>query len=432
MKILVVGSGAREHALLWTMHRDRPDAQLFATRPNAGAAGLATEVPIAPTDVVALAGWAAAWAMDLVVVGPEAPLAAGLVDVLRQHGIPAFGPGAEAARIESSKSFAKDLMSEAGVPTAEYGVFTDPAEARAFVHERGAPIVVKASGLAAGKGVLICESIDQADAALDAMLTDHRFGEAGREVVIEEYMEGEELSVLALTDGEDALFLVPAQDHKRIGEGDTGLNTGGMGAYAPVSLATPELLADVKTRIVLPTLAAMAERGCPFRGVLYTGLMLTPDGPRVVEFNCRFGDPEVQVVLPLTGAALLPLMHEIALGGSIAGESLASDAEHSAAVTTVLASAGYPGAYEKGKPVDIPPEVEADDRVIVFHGGTRRESGRVLTDGGRVFSVTGMGETLEEAAAKSRAAADGIAFEGKTFRRDIGWRELARRSARPA
>ena len=424
MKVLVVGNGGREHALLWQIRRDRPDARLYCTQPNAGAATLAQGVPIAPTDVRALSGWAAAQAMDLVVVGPEAPLAAGLVDQLRKDGVPAFGPDASAARIEASKAFAKALMVDAGVPTADHVTFSDLEEARHYVRDRGGPIVVKASGLAAGKGAVVCMDEDQADATLVSMMSDHRFGEAGREVVVEEFMEGEELSVFALCDGENAVFMLPSQDHKRIGEGDTGPNTGGMGAYAPVSIARGDLLREVRDRVVLPTLGAMAERGCPFRGLLYAGLMVTDGRPRVVEFNCRFGDPETQVVLPLLDAPLLPLLEEIARGGSVAGETLPF--RRGAAVTTVLASGGYPGPYEKGKAITIPREVEEDADVVVFHAGTRDDGAAVRTSGGRVLAVTGLGSDLAEAAHRSRVAADRVEFEGKVWRRDIGWREAAR------
>ncbi len=429
MRILIVGNGGREHALLWKLARDDPSAELYATRPNGGMASLARPVPIAPTDIEALAGWARAEMIDLAVIGPEAPLAQGIADRFAKFGTPVFGPSAAAARIESSKAYAKDLMREAGVPTAGFHAFRDLEAAEAHVREQGAPIVVKASGLAAGKGALVCETVDDALEAVRSMLSDFRFGEAGREVVIEEFMEGEELSVFALTDGEHVVELMPSQDHKRIGEGDTGPNTGGMGAYGPVAIATEPLLADVRERILLPTLAALAADESPFRGLLYAGLMLTTDGPRVVEFNCRFGDPETQVVLPMMASPLLPLLAQIGGGGSIAGMSAA--VREGAALTTVLASGGYPGAYEKGKPIRVPEDVEGDD-LLVFHAGTAVADGTPVTSGGRVLAVTGLGRTLQQAAGRSLAAAERIAFEGATFRRDIGWREFARaEAARP-
>src|SRR5688572_12747079 len=299
MRILVVGNGGREHALLWALHRDAPTAELFATKPNPGMAQLARGVPIGTMEIEALTGWAASQRIDLAVVGPEGPLAVGIVDRFRKKGVPVFGPTGDAARIESSKVFAKDLMREAGVPTADHRAFTDVEQAVAYIRERGAPIVVKASGLAAGKGAVVCATTDDAVATAEAMMRDRTFGEAGREVVVEDFMEGAELSVFAVSDGRDAVLLMPARDHKPIGEGDTGPNTGGMGAYAPVADATAPLLDQVRELIVMPTLAALAARDCPFKGFLYAGLMLTREGPKVVEFNCRMGDPEAQVVIPL-------------------------------------------------------------------------------------------------------------------------------------
>ena len=283
---------------------------------------------------------------------------------------------------------------------------------------------MKASGLAAGKGAVVCMTVEEAETAVSSMLRDRVFGEAGREVVIEEFMEGEELSVFAVTDGEEALMMLPAQDHKRIGEGDTGLNTGGMGAYAPVSLATPGVLLEAREKILLPTLRAMAAKGCPFKGLLYAGLMLTKDGPKVVEFNCRFGDPETQAILPLLESSLLELLAEVAEGGSLKGREPRFRSE--SAVTTVLASEGYPGDYPKGREIDVPAAVSDDPDVLVFHAGTVQSGGRVVTSGGRVMTVTGLGGTLAEAASRSREAAASIRFEGKQFRRDIGWREMAR------
>ena len=424
MRVLIVGNGGREHALLWKLRRDLPGGEFWVTQPNGGMHDLARPVPIGSGEVEALTGWAAGQRIDLAVVGPEAPLAAGIADRFRKKGVPVFGPTASAARIESSKAFAKQLMADAGVPTATHRTFTDASEAELFVRERGAPIVVKASGLAAGKGAVVCATVEEALDAIAAMLRDRTFGEAGREVVVEEMMEGEELSVFAVTDGEEALLLLPAQDHKRIGEGDSGPNTGGMGAYTPVSLATPAVLEEARERVLLPTLRALTAQGAPFKGILYAGLMLTSDGVKVVEFNCRLGDPETQVVLPLMEGSLLELMMEVAEGGSLSGRSVA--ARPGAAVTTVLASEGYPGDYPKGRPITIPAELGDDPDVLVFHAGTTRENGALVTSGGRVLAVTGLGSTLAEAAGRSRAAASAIAFEGKQFRRDIGWRELAR------
>ena len=391
--------------------------------------GFAAPLEIAPTDLEALSGWAASRSVDLAVVGPEAPLAAGLADRLRKKGVPVFGPSALAARIESSKAFAKALMERAGVPTAAYRAFTNLAEAELYVRERGAPIVVKASGLAAGKGAVVCGTVEEALHALQRMLEDYEFGEAGREVVVEEFLEGEELSLFGLSDGENVLPLLPVQDHKRIGEGDTGPNTGGMGAYAPVSIATPELVAAVEERIFLPTLRALHEVGCPFRGLLYAGLMLTPKGPSVVEFNCRFGDPEAQVVLPLLESSLLELLTVVAEGGSLAGQRMRW--REGAALTTVLASEGYPGSYATGREIQLP-ALDEDQGVLFFHAGTFEEDGRLFTSGGRVLAATGVAATLAEAAELSRSAAQAVRFEGKRYRTDIGWRELARGGTHPA
>ena len=389
-------------------------------------AELASSVPIAPTDIEALSGWAAAELIDLVVVGPEAPLAMGLVDRLKRAGVPAFGPTADAARIESSKAYAKALMEKAGVATAAHRTFREFDEAQAYLTECGAPVVVKASGLAAGKGAVVCSTTAEAIEAARSMMGDLQFGEAGREIVVEEFMEGEELSLFALCDGSVAVPLLASQDHKRIGEGDTGPNTGGMGAYAPVSIGTEQILDQIHEKVLAPTLHALAGDDSAFRGLLYAGIMLTDEGPKVVEFNCRFGDPETQAILPLMDAPLLPLLERIAEGGSLEGATVPFRRE--AAVTTVLASGGYPTAYEKGVPISIGADAESDDR-IVFHAGTAWVDGSLVTAGGRVLAVTGLGATLQEATAASLEGADAIEFEGKVLRRDIGWREFARAEA---
>lgn len=424
MKILIVGNGGRESALLWKIRRDAPGAELFVTRANGGMAG-ATSLPLAPGEIQALAAWVETNGIDLTVVGPEAPLAEGIVDHFQAHGLCAFGPTKAAAEIESSKVFAKGLMQRHDIPTAAFACFSDLAAAEAYVLAAGTKLVVKASGLAAGKGVVVADEARQALDAVRDMLGGTAYGLAGREVVIEERMTGEELSVFALTDGKHVVPMLPAQDHKRIGEGETGPNTGGMGAYAPVSIATPELMARVQREILEPTVAALAEEGRPFRGLLYAGLMLTPDGPRVVEFNCRFGDPETQAVLPLLRASLLEPLDAIARGGSI--EGLALDWSPGAAVTTVLASEGYPGEYRTGALIDLPAELESSGDVLVFHAGTTRdEDNRLVTSGGRVLAVTGLAATVAEAAARSRAAAERIRFDGRYFRGDIARREVER------
>jgi len=423
MRILIVGNGGREHALLWKLRRDAPSAEFYTTMPNGGMAPGCEVVGLAPGDIEALSGWAAAHRIDLTIVGPEGPLAAGIVDRFQDKGLPIFGPSKNAARIESSKAYSKELMRKSGVPTAEYRTFTSQEGAEEYVRNQGAPIVVKASGLAAGKGAVVCMTEEEAFAAINSMLGDLRFGEAGREVVIEEYMEGEELSVFAITDGENCVLLVPSQDHKRVGEGDTGPNTGGMGAYAPVTLATDKVVADALTTVFEPTLEALSNDDSLFKGLLYAGLMLTSDGLKVVEFNCRFGDPETQVVLPLLESSLLELLGTVAEGGSLRGQ----EARHqrAAAVTTVVASGGYPGTYEKGNPITIPETLEKED-LMVFHAGTQLKDNSLVTSGGRVLTVTATAATFSAAADMSRAGAAQIEFEGSFFRSDIGWRERAR------
>jgi phosphoribosylamine--glycine ligase len=314
-------------------------------------------------------------------------------------------------------------MRAAGIPTAEHHTFRDQGAAEDYVRERGAPIVVKASGLAAGKGAVVCTTVEEATDTIASMLGDLAFGEAGREVVVEDFMEGEELSVFAVADGERSVLLLASQDHKRVGEGDTGPNTGGMGAYAPVSIATRELLAEADERVFGPTLRALAADGCPFRGLLYGGLMKTPDGLQVVEFNCRFGDPETQVVLPLMDSSLLELLATVAEGGSLAGKT--ARFKDAAAVSTVVASGGYPGLYEKGKQIELGEATEHED-VTVFHAGTAYHGDHLATSGGRVLAVTASGETFGEAADRSREAASAVHFEGAFFRKDIGWRERGR------
>jgi phosphoribosylamine---glycine ligase len=424
MKILIIGNGGREHALLLKLREDAPAAEFFITRGNGGTHGLATPLPLDPGDAPALAVWSEQNGVALAVCGPEAPLAEGIGDVFGRHRVPFFGPTLGAANIEASKAYAKALMKKAGVPTAAFGTFSDYDRAAAFVRTHGAPIVVKASGLAAGKGAVVCTTVAEALEQARAMLSGSAFGAAGAQIVIEEFLHGEELSVFALTDGVDVLTMLPAQDHKRIGEGDTGPNTGGMGAYAPVRIATDALLETVRATILLPTLRALHADGHPFRGLLYAGLMLTDAGPQVIEFNARFGDPEAEVVLPMLRSSLLEPMLAIARGDSIRGMTL--EARPGAAVTTVLAAAGYPGKPERGHEITIPQHVASSDDVIVFHAGTVVRDGRLLTAGGRVLAVTGLGADMETAAARSRAAAAAIHFEGRQYRRDIGWRELQR------
>ena len=433
MKLLLVGGGGREHALAWRIRHEFPDCTLLAAPGNPGIAALATCVPVGAGDVAALVALAAEHAVDAVIVGPEAPLAAGLVDACAERGIPAFGPTAAAAQLETSKAFAKAVMRDAGVPTAQASMHTTVASAKAAARAFGAPVVIKASGLAAGKGVVVAMTLDDADAAIASMLEDNVFGAAGAEVLVEEFMSGEELSIFVLTDGEIAVPLPAAQDHKRVGEGDTGPNTGGMGAYCPADAGdpaytwrdgtTPAGIREVLDVIVFPTLRAMRERGMPFRGLLYCGVMLTPTGPRVVEFNCRFGDPETQAVLTALAddARLVPVMLQIARGERI--EPVPVFAPAAAVVTTVVAAEGYPGTPRSGDVITVP-ALPVDS--WIFHAGTTLRDGQLVTSGGRVLTATARAGTLHEAQRRSIALAGAVAYRGAFFRRDIGWRALQR------
>ncbi len=428
MRVLLVGGGGREHALAWRLRQDNPSLEIIAAPGNPGIAELARCVPVGATDVAALLELARQERVDWTLVGPEAPLAAGVADAFRAAGQPIFGPTAAAAMLETSKAFTKSLMLGAGVPTARAWTCASYEESLRAIDALGAPVVVKASGLAAGKGVIVCQTAEEARDAARAMLDAHAFGAAGDTVLIEEFMEGEELSLFVLTDGERVVALPAAQDHKRLRDGDQGPNTGGMGAYCPVSLVgdDPTLVSTVLDRIVRPTLAAMHARGTPFAGLLYAGLMLTVDGPKVVEFNCRFGDPETEAVLPAIdpSAPLTDLMEAVARDGAL-DESVQLELSR-AAVTTVLASAGYPEHPRTGDRIDLP---RASEDVLVFHAGTKRDvNGTLVTAGGRVLAVTGVGSSLDIAAERSRSFAEAVAFDGKQLRRDIGWRELARRA----
>ncbi|HUR92403.1 MAG TPA: phosphoribosylamine--glycine ligase [Gemmatimonadaceae bacterium] len=421
MKVLLVGGGGREHALAWKLHSDDPALELIAAPGNPGIAEHARCEPVSATNVPELVALAERERADLTVVGPEAPLAAGIADAFRERGLRVFGPTAAAARIESSKSFAKQMMREAGVPTALAVVTSDVRAAKRAVAEFGAPVVIKASGLAAGKGVIVAQTVAEAESAVDRLLGERSLGDAGSEILVEEFMEGEELSLFVLTDGTSAIPMMPAQDHKRLLDGDAGPNTGGMGAYAPVSLGTPALVQEVTSRIIHPSLSWMRGNGSAFNGLLYAGLMLTRDGPKVVEFNCRFGDPETQAVLPLLKSPLLDPLHAIAGGGSI--EGMALEWSRACAVTTVVAAAGYPDAPRAGDALDIP---ATPPNVRVFHAGTARANGRLVSSGGRVLAVTAVADDIREAARASRDAADAVVLDGKQLRRDIGWREIAK------
>ena len=422
MRLLIVGGGGREHALVHALTADDSAHLLYVAPGNPGTAPLATNLPIAADDIDRIADAADAYAIDLVIVGPEVPLALGIADRLRAEGRTVFGPVAAAAQIEASKAFSKEVMAAAGIPTAASASFRDLAAALAYIDRHAEPLVVKASGLAAGKGAVVCATREEARSTVRAMLGARSFGDAGEVVVIEAFLIGEELSLLAVSNGRDVRILPAAQDHKRLLDGDRGPNTGGMGAYAPVALATPELLARVEREVLLPTLAELEHRGAPFRGVLYAGLMLHPDGtPNVVEFNCRLGDPETEVVLPLVASGLTALFDAAARGEPLPDITV----RNAAAVTTVLAAAGYPDTPRKGDVITIPDTLP--NGVTVYHAGTaRRADGALVTNGGRVLAVTAVAATFAAARAASRIAAESIHFEGKQYRSDIGWREASR------
>jgi phosphoribosylamine--glycine ligase len=423
VRILVVGGGGREHALCWALRRENPGADLSCAPGNPGTAELATNLPIAADDIDRLADAADMQGIDLTVIGPEVPLALGLADRLRAEGRAVFGPGRAAAQLEASKAFAKEVMASAGVATAMSATFQELEAALRYIDRHTEPLVVKASGLAAGKGAVVCETRREAATTARAMLGERRFGEAGSTVVVESFLQGEEISVLAVTDGRDFTILPVSQDHKRLLEGDSGPNTGGMGAYSPVSVATQSLMTRVEREVLTPTLEEMERRETPFRGVLYAGLMVDDAGiPWVVEFNCRLGDPETQVVLPLVTEGLTDCLWRVARGEGVSPIRYDTSA---ASVTTVLASSGYPDNPKRGAAVILPASLP--DGVTVFHAGTTRgPDGTLRANGGRVLNVTAVARTFADAQRLSREAADGIAFDGKVFRRDIGWREAER------
>ncbi|HET9112026.1 MAG TPA: phosphoribosylamine--glycine ligase [Ktedonobacterales bacterium] len=425
MRVLVIGSGAREHTLCWALSHSPRLTQLFCAPGNGGTASVAENVSLDPMNSAACADWAERNAIDLTVIGPEDPLNNGIVDVFAARGLAVFGPTAAAARIEGSKLWAKSLMERAGVPTAQAARFSDYGAASAWVSQRVAaggrfPLVVKADGLAAGKGVMIAENERDTQRALDELMRDRTLGAAGASVLIEEFMRGVELSLFALTDGERVTPLAPACDYKRAYDSDEGPNTGGMGAYSPPKFATPELLATIERDILRPTVAALAANSAPFRGLLYAGLMITDEGPKVVEFNCRFGDPETQVVLPRLQSDLLELCAAVAAGqlDRVAAPVWSDEAT----CGVVIASGGYPGPYEKGKVITGLDTL--DDDILVFHAGTQREAdGRLVTSGGRAMTIVARGATVVEARERVYANIERVRFDGARWRSDIGARE---------
>ncbi|USG66408.1 phosphoribosylamine--glycine ligase [Brevibacillus ruminantium] len=421
MNVLVIGNGGREHAIVWKLAQSPKVNKIFCAPGNGGTALLAKNVPIPVHDFAALAQFAKDEGVDLTIVGPEDPLLGGIVDFFEERSLPVFGPSGQAAKIEGSKSFAKYLMKRYGIPTAHYESFIDYESALAYVREQGAPIVVKADGLAAGKGVIVAETLEEAEQALYTIMEEHAFGQAGARVVVEEFMQGEELSLLSFVDGETVKPMVTSQDHKRVYDGDQGPNTGGMGTYAPVPQMSKELVESIVETIVKPMAAGMARDGIPFRGVLYTGLMITEEGPKVVEFNARFGDPETQVILPLLETDLL----EICLA-TVNGELASLDVawKQESAVCVVMAAPGYPADYPRGLLIQGLDRKHAG--VAVFHAGTVETSEGTATSGGRVLGVTGIGRDLQAARQAAYQAVESISFEGAHYRTDIASRALGK------
>jgi phosphoribosylamine--glycine ligase len=427
VKVMVIGGGGREHALCWALAASPLCDELYCAPGNPGIATLGECVEVKADDVEGILTFVQARDIDFVVVGPEQPLVMGLVDRLEQAGIRAFGPTAAAAVLEGSKGFTKDLCAKYGIPTAAYRRFEDATAARAWVRERGRGCVVKADGLAAGKGVIICETAAEAEAAIGEMMEDGAFGEAGAEVVIEDLLIGEEASFFALSDGRNVVPLASAQDHKRVGDGDIGPNTGGMGAYSPAPVMTPELEAQVMERIIRPTVEGMAAEGKPYRGVLYAGLMISAEGPQLIEYNVRFGDPECQVLMLRLQSDLLPAL-VAACDGVLDAFDLRWRPE--AAITVVMAAKGYPGAYEKGSEIVGLDRAGADPDVTIFHAGTSAANGRLLATGGRVLNVCATGANVTEAQARAYAAIGKIDWPGGFCRHDIGWRAIEREAGK--
>jgi len=423
MNLLVIGSGGREHALAWKIAQSRLAGKVYCAPGNPGTAKIAENIPIGVLDFDQLVSFAREKRIDLTVVGPEDPLANGIVDTFHKHDLKIFGPDKKAARLEGSKTFAKNLMRKYQIPTADYRTFSTPEPAIAFLHSRKKyPVVLKAGGLAAGKGVLICDSAAEAEAGIRLIMEDRTFGSAGDDVVIEDFLAGEEVSVFAICDGHDFLLLSPSQDHKKALDGDQGKNTGGMGAYAPAPVATVDFIAGVRQKIIEPTLQAMAAEGIPYKGLLYFGLILTEEGPKVLEYNCRFGDPETEVVLPLMKSDLVPLLMASAEGDL---KNMEVSFHKDFALDVVLASGGYPDHYQKGKLIGGLDAVDPD--ILIFHAGTKSEENRLITSGGRVLNVVAIGKDLQHVRDHLYENIEKIYFEDMHYRNDIGYRALTRR-----
>ena len=428
MRVLVIGSGGREHALVWKLSQSPEVTKLFCAPGNGGIGELAEVVDVGAEDVEAITEFAESRDIDLTIVGPEAALAKGVVDAFEKRGLRIFGPNKAAARLESSKAFAKNLMKKYHIPTGQFAVFDDPQAARAYVRQLGAPIVVKADGLCGGKGTIVASTLSEALGAIDLLMEDRIFRQAGERVIIEERLVGEEVSFIVVTDGVTAVPLVPSQDHKRLQDGDKGPNTGGMGAYAPAALLDPALVQQVMESVILPTIRGMASEGLAFKGVLYAGLMLTGDGPKVLEFNVRFGDPETQAILPLLKSDLVPILDDAVEGRLSAGPI---DWEPGSCACVVLASGGYPGDFRIGKEIQGLEKTAGRRDLLVFHAGTKKDRDRCLTWGGRVLNVIGRGRDLDEAIKRAYEGVGAISFEGMVYRKDIGFRALKKPAVTP-
>lgn len=423
MKVLVVGKGGREHAFVWKLAQSNKLTKLYAAPGNPGMAQYAECVNISDSDLEGLADFAEKENIDITVIGPEAPLDAGIVDLFEKRGLTVFGPTQKAAQIEADKDYALEIMHKYGVPTAPFETYTDADTAKRQLKEWQHPLYLKVSGLAAGKGAIYCETLKDSYKTVDEVLVEHKFGSSGDKLVAMGLLEGEEASIFGFSDGKDIVCIVPAQDHKTIGEGDVGLNTGGMGAYAPAPVITPELFDDIVERVMKRTVQALAEEGRPYKGILYGGIIVTKDGPQVIEFNCRMGDPETQAVMSLLKTDLLDILTAVC-NGTVADLNIELDTR--AATTVVMASGGYPEDYETGYPISGIDEAEALGDVTVFHAGTNIKDGQLVTDGGRVLAINAVGDDIKASIDKAYAAIDKISFQNHYFRRDIGHRVLAR------
>ena len=421
MKLLVVGRGGREHAFVWKLAQSNKITRLYAAPGSPGMAQYAECVNISDSDLNGLADFAQREGIDISVIGPEAPLADGIVDIFTERGLAVFGPTQAAAQIEADKDFALELMHKYDIPTGDYETFVDAETARERLREWQHPLYLKVSGLAAGKGAIYCETLQDSYKTVDEVMVQRAFGASGDKLVAMELLEGEEASIFGFSDGENIVCVVPSQDHKTIGEGDVGLNTGGMGAYAPAPVVTPELFDDIVQRIMKRTVQALAQEGRPYKGILYGGIIVTADGPKVIEFNCRMGDPETQVVLPLIKTDFVDII-EAVCNGSVAGLDIELD--NRAATCVVMASGGYPEAYDTGFPISGIDRAEASGDVIVFHAGTGRKDGQLVTNGGRVIGVTAIGDTIKSSIDRTYEAVGKIDFDNAYFRRDIGHRAL--------